>query len=1226
MKNQNASYAMSKSKKYSQPSFARKQNKTTALAQPLGLEAARKRLQTNPNDANALKAIALHCLDTNLAQATETVRKALELNPTDPETLLLAGRAHYLNGDSDTAIQHLQQAVEIQPAFHQAHFQLANIYYQRNQGKPGLEHIDLAINALGGYSYNYAVLKGNLLNQLHRQDEALELFEQAIKVNPEAYPAWNNAGNSLRDIGRLDEALEYYKKATNLAKNDSSIFSNYITAAHYHPEFSAEKISQLCKEWPVRFGSKERAQRPVPAELSNNKKLRIGMFSDGFRTHPVGQMITTALEHIQDHEIELYLYSSSHMFDHISARLKAKSKQWKFIKSLSDEDFAKLIISDEIDILFDLSGHNSGTRMGTIALEPAPIIVKWVGGLINTTGVPAIDYLITDNIETPDGVDSMYTEKLIRMPDDYICYNPPSYTPDVQPLPALSNGHITFGCFNNPSKLNKVILEQWAKLLNRVEGSKLFLKGFQFESHSLKRWVTDILLSHGVAQERIIIEGASPHKELLEKYGQVDIALDPWPYSGGLTTCEAMIMGVPVVTLPGPTFAGRHSATHLVNAQMPELVTNSWEEYIDRAIELASDLESLNVIRTHLRQIILESNLCDGKRFARNFSNAMRAIWQRYCEGKQPSALHLKDNSNIFFADEKEAITLSLPEPSEGEDFNFEFKGKILVLAQHADFIQSQEFTKFLKTGVATVICFDPANKIATEKTLLNKKEDFYHIPAKVLGDGSQKTLYICMNAELSGTINPSNYDAGKDGIAKNPNTKIITSLPIQSHTLESISGLERTDLIVLDNLNENREIINQIKKQDVETRPFLVHIKSNLRKIENTNNDIISIRHLLENSGYCLYKTIKINRFNSHLYFTDDPDIESEEFSVDSIFIPEQKALENLENNRKIKLSLVLDSVYGLKQEAYQILRKSDESIAEKYKKSIKNETKSSEKTATKTKQPSQKKTSTICVGIPCFNEEEHIEETIQSLLNQNYENVRFIISDNASTDRTVEIIQDLVKNDNRFFINKNQKNRGAFENFKYVFEIFDSDYFMWLGAHDYLSDNYIEKMKLVLDDSDEISMAIGQPFAVHNSKIIGIVNSAIYEFNQENRLERYFNSVKQLSNCTIFHSMFRKNDVDGRKLRQTISADHVTISRLLWHGKLHFCEKEKYFRRYFSNRTSTPEERITGRKGKLPLVDFFDYYCDDFKDLARGNLPETEIIRASNTLRKILKLRFNK
>ncbi|WP_246481709.1 FkbM family methyltransferase [Natronogracilivirga saccharolytica] len=386
-------------------------------------------------------------------------------------------------------------------------------------------------------------------------------------------------------------------------------------------------------EWDRHFAPEIRPERPVPADKSPDRKLRVGFISGGFFRHPVGWMITEALENLPDDQFEIICYTNNNINDLITKRIHAASDEWKPIVGYSDEVVGQMIRDDEVDILVELSGHSAYNRLKTVAMEPAPVIVKWVGGLFNTSGLRAMDYLITDWHESPEGEEPCYTEKLIRMPDDYICFLPPEYAPEVGPLPAEEKGYITFGCFNNPTKVNSRLIEKWAEIMHRVPDSRLFLKSKQYDTAMFTDSIISQMESAGIARERLIFEGMSPHPELLDAYNRVDIALDPWPYSGGLSTCEALWMGVPVVTLPGPTFAGRHSTTHLMNAGLPEMVTGSREDYIAKAVALASDKEALAELRAGLRERVRLSALCDGERFGAHLAVAFREMWKQRVAG-----------------------------------------------------------------------------------------------------------------------------------------------------------------------------------------------------------------------------------------------------------------------------------------------------------------------------------------------------------------------------------------------------------------------------------------------------------------------------------------------------------------------------------------------------------------------------------------------------------------
>ncbi|MNZ64055.1 putative glycosyltransferase EpsH [compost metagenome] len=350
------------------------------------------------------------------------------------------------------------------------------------------------------------------------------------------------------------------------------------------------------------------------------------------------------------------------------------------------------------------------------------------------------------------------------------------------------------------------------------------------------------------------------------------------------------------------------------------------------------------------------------------------------------------------------------------------------------------------------------------------------------------------------------------------------------------------------------------------------------------------------------------------------------------------------LTNNQRLKLAFLLHTVYGVQDLSCALLEKIDPETASAYLNTngllkIRPELTEQSKNA----HPSEKSPHTyksknrapelllprrsqqkIFVGVPVYNEEQYIEETIKSLKNQDMDGASYLISDNCSTDRTLEIIRDTVGHDDRFDVFQQHTNLGSFENFKFVFENTESEYFLWLGAHDYLSTDYLASAAKILDEDQSTSMACGLPYAVFNNKISGPTEGAIYEFSEGAPAERYIRSVAGLTNCTVFHSLFRREALNSFDFRKVISCDHVIISHLLWHGKLKYANNAKYYRRYFEQRQESYQERLAGKNQELPRSEFYKLYEDDFKSLAHGKLDEKEVVKYEKTIHNILKARF--
>lgn len=908
---------------------ARRSNIRHSVSPRSSLEQARSRTRLAPNDAAGWVALAYALHEaTEHREALIAAEKAITLPNAEASAWAVLGKLHVHRGDWDAALPHLQRSINLDPHCYEANIHLADLYLQQNKIGKALESIEAALEARPG-DVGALSRKANTLMRAHRYDEAIDILENLVKVDPGNFAHWNNLGNARREMGMLSAAEDAYLKGMKVGK-DPILFSNRLTALHYWPDMDAGSISAACKEWGATFNPSRPAVRPTPTDRSPSRPLRIGMFSDGFRQHPVGAMTTTALEHAAKLGIDVYAYTSNRIVDSVTRRMIGISTKWTAIAHLTDEQFADLIRDDEIDILIDLSGHNAGSRMRTMAMAPAPILVKWVGGLINTTGVEAIDYLISDGIESPSGTDDMYTEKLIRMPDDYICYMPPKSVPKVGPLPALKNGYVTFGCFNNPTKVNDVVLAEWAKLLQQVPNSRLYLKGGPYASTMLRQRVLDTLARHGIEADRVRMEGKSPHYQLFESYNEVDVALDPWPYSGGLTTCEAMLMGVPVVTLPGPTFAGRHSATHLINAGMPELVVENWDQYRDRVLELVSDLNSLATIRSHLRRVLLDSPVCDSKRFARNLANALRAIWQRYCEGKPPAALTLDQAGQAQFEDEPAPVELHHPPAAaadQDDDFSFSFTGDIVVLDQGGTVTAGDRFSSWHQLGAFTAIAIDPISMARGP----NAAKDIaaHYLPNIVLGDGSPKTLYACLDASLSGTLEPLGAAALLPQFRQG--AKVLAKLPISSIRLDDIQGLQRVDWMVLDHRHDTLAAIAGGKR--LLSQALLIQARLNAVTLYEGQAGLEAISTALADHGFRLLRL----HDPEHLGYLEADGLvgsppKSQLIGVDAIYVPEPARLDTLSANQKLKLSFLLHTAYGCVDFAHSILKTVDESLADKY------------------------------------------------------------------------------------------------------------------------------------------------------------------------------------------------------------------------------------------------------------------------------------------------------
>jgi predicted O-linked N-acetylglucosamine transferase (SPINDLY family) len=406
--------------------------------------------------------------------------------------------------------------------------------------------------------------------------------------------------------------------------------SNLIFHCHYSPTYGPLVLLRLARQWNDRHARSLAARRkPHRNDRNPDRRLRVGYVSGDFRVHPVGWFMTPVFAAHDRSAVEIFAYSASAYADDLTCRLRTSAGHWREVAGLSDSDLSAQVRDDRIDILVDLSGHTARHRLLALAEKPAPVQVTAV--VPGTSGVEAIDYFLSDRFETPPGSEAHFSEAVIRLPDGFHCYGPPDYAPDVAPLPAGANDAVTFGCFNNLAKVTASVVALWAKVLAAVPGSQLLLKTKALDDPDAQAWYRELAAAAGIALDRLMLAGGSPHAELLAAYGTIDITLDPFPYSGGLTTLESLWMGVPVVTLSGETFAGRHSTSHLGNIGLPELISATPEEYVAIAAGLADDRDRLVDLRATLRARLAASPICDAKRYTRNLEAAYRQMWHAWC-------------------------------------------------------------------------------------------------------------------------------------------------------------------------------------------------------------------------------------------------------------------------------------------------------------------------------------------------------------------------------------------------------------------------------------------------------------------------------------------------------------------------------------------------------------------------------------------------------------------
>ena len=471
---------------------------------------------------------------------------------------------------------------------------------------------------------------GAALMRMQRYGEANALLQSAIDAHGDDWQILCNLANNTCCLGLQADAAAQARRAIDLAPDALTPRRSLLSALVYQDGVTGADILAAACACAERT---PRGEVPVFANtVEPDRPLVIGLLSGTLKTHPVGWLTIGGLEALDPAAFAVVALAHNTWSDVIARRFRAVAHEWHDIAALSDEEVARKGRDLGIDILIDLGGYGAGSRMSACARRVAPVQIKWVGAQSQTTGLPDMDWMLTDRWETPPELVHLYTERQLYMPDGYACYSPPPYAPDVAPLPAIANGYVTFGCFNNLAKVTPRVITTWCSVLHRVANSRLVLKTQQFADPATAERVRAAFAAHAISPERLELRGPSGHRAFIGEYNGIDIVLDPFPYSGGLTTCEALWMGVPTVTVPGEIFASRHSVSHMSNAGLADWVAPDVPAYIELAVKKASDIEALAALRSRLRAQVKASPLCDAPRFGRSLGAALRYAWREWCQ------------------------------------------------------------------------------------------------------------------------------------------------------------------------------------------------------------------------------------------------------------------------------------------------------------------------------------------------------------------------------------------------------------------------------------------------------------------------------------------------------------------------------------------------------------------------------------------------------------------
>jgi predicted O-linked N-acetylglucosamine transferase (SPINDLY family) len=552
-------------------------------------------VQRAPDDIDALLGYArvLDALGRG-TDALETAERALTLNPDAAAAHLIRGAALRRLKRLDEATGELRAALRLQPNYVEAYDQLAST-----------------------------------CNLDDRPDEAIECCTSGLELDSTSASLHSSMATALHAQGRGAEAIEYFRKVLVLFPDDSAAHSRLLYSLNFVDGYAPADLFQEHLEWARRNAEPlTEIAAPYDNDATPDRKLKVGYVSPHFYQHAVNLFVEPILLAHDHRNFEIFCYASVARPDAVTARLGASVDHWRDVSAKTDERLAALVRADKIDILVDLCGHMGRPRLLAFARRPAPIQVTYIG-YQNTTGMSAMDYRLTDLRADPPGrTDAYYTECLVRLPRSFFCYQP-TESPDVSPLPALESGRVTFGSLNNQMKVTPRVIDTWLEVLKRVADSRLLVLACP-EGYARRRF-RELAEQKGIDASRIEFRARCSRGEYLRLAQQMDIALDPFPFNGHTTTCDAIWMGVPVVMLEGETYASRFGGCVLAPVGLEHLIARSADQYVDLAAGLAGDLRGLAQLRGQLRSRMARSALLDFAGFTRNLEEAYRRMWIDWC-------------------------------------------------------------------------------------------------------------------------------------------------------------------------------------------------------------------------------------------------------------------------------------------------------------------------------------------------------------------------------------------------------------------------------------------------------------------------------------------------------------------------------------------------------------------------------------------------------------------
>lgn len=514
-------------------------------------------------------------------EAKQQLLKIRDNNPRDIQALMTLANVYLSLGESASAYNTYQEIISIPSVPINTLIEIAGMYY-----------------ALGFFT------------------KAVELYSRSLELCTNKSEIYDKLAVCYCSMGEINHAVDFHKKAIEEDVNNKKAYSNYLLTLHYMKDIDRVRLLDEHKKYVSSFIDSKQSDL-----VTHNKsvEIKIGFVSADLRTHSVAYFAESFLKHKIDENIEVHVFSDCARADETTKRLRSYDNHWHVVSGLSDEQVYTLIVDTKIDILIDLAGHSSKNRLGVFAMRVAPLQMTYLG-YPDTTGIPAMDYRIIDKITDTTENAQYCTEKLLFLDGCFLCYTPSQTIPEITELPATRNQYVTFGSFNNLAKINEHVLTLWVRVLKTIDQSRIIIKNPSFTDVETRNKYLSRLIGQGIDADRIVLMGRTDtDEEHLKLYNQIDIALDTFPYNGTTTTCEALWMGVPVITLQGDAHMNRVSSSLLVAGNLDFLIAKTDEEYIDIAKQLSDDIPALASIRENMRDCLSNSMLMDSKAFSDRF-------------------------------------------------------------------------------------------------------------------------------------------------------------------------------------------------------------------------------------------------------------------------------------------------------------------------------------------------------------------------------------------------------------------------------------------------------------------------------------------------------------------------------------------------------------------------------------------------------------------------------